>query len=289
MFHLSKVVVCCSAALAIATIAGCSSAAYAQTTLTMSSWVPPSHLLNKDVLAVWAQNVEKATDGRVKFRMLAKHPAAAPGTFDAVKDGLVDVSYVAAAYTPARHVVTLLAELPGAGLTTEVNAVAYSRIYWKYLQSADEYKGVKLLSVFTIGPGQMFNTKRAINKVEDLAGLKVRSGGGISEQMAHALGASAFVKPAPESYELLKLGSGGWDVPATGVDQLLQARHDREVRHAVSGRLLRLSLRLLHERGQVESFCPSRIRTRSRRSPAKRWRAWWVKFGTLPIARRWRT
>jgi TRAP-type C4-dicarboxylate transport system substrate-binding protein len=52
----------------------------------------------------------------------------------------------------------------------------------------------------------MFNTKRPITKVEDLSGMKIRSGGGISEQMARALGASAFVKPAPESYELLSSG-----------------------------------------------------------------------------------
>jgi TRAP-type C4-dicarboxylate transport system substrate-binding protein len=36
--------------------------------------------------------------------------------------------------------------------------------------------------------------------------MKIRSGGGISEEMARALGASAFVKPAPESYELLSSG-----------------------------------------------------------------------------------
>ena len=52
----------------------------------------------------------------------------------------------------------------------------------------------------------MFNTKRPINKVEDLAGMKIRTGGGIAEEMARALGASAFVKPAPESYELLSSG-----------------------------------------------------------------------------------
>ena len=84
--------------------------------------------------------------------------------------------------------------------------MAYSRIHWKYLQQVGEYKGVKLLGVFTHGPGQMFNTKRPINKVEDLAGMKIRTGGGIAEEMARALGASAFVKPAPESYELLSSG-----------------------------------------------------------------------------------
>ena len=193
-------------AVSLVATAGWSLAAAAQTTMTMSSWVPPSHSLTKDVLAVWAQNVEKATNGRVKFQMLPKHPSAPPGTFDAVRDGLVDVSYVTASYTPARHILPLLPELPGGGATAEINSIAFSRIHWKHLHAVGEYKGVKLLGVFTHGPGQMFNTKRPINKVEDLAGMKIRSGGGISEQMARALGASAFVKPAPESYELLSSG-----------------------------------------------------------------------------------
>jgi TRAP-type transport system periplasmic protein len=193
-------------AAGLAVLVSWGSAAQAQTTMTMSSWVPPSHSLTKDVLAVWAQNVEKASNGRVKLQMLPKHPSAPPGTFDAVKDGLVDVSYVTASYTPARHILPLLPELPGGGTTAEINSVAFSRIHWKHLHAIGEYKGVKLLGVFTHGPGQMFNTKRPINKVEDLAGMKIRSGGGISEQMARALGASAFVKPAPESYELLSSG-----------------------------------------------------------------------------------
>jgi TRAP-type C4-dicarboxylate transport system substrate-binding protein len=116
--------------------------ASAQTVLTMSSWVPPTHHLTRDVLGGWAANVEKATNGRVKFQMLPKHPSAPPGTFDAVRDGLVDVSFVTASYTPARHPLPLLAELPGAGATGEINSVAYSRIHWKYLQAANEYKGV---------------------------------------------------------------------------------------------------------------------------------------------------
>lgn len=190
-----------------ATVSLLSGAAIAQTTtLTMSSWVPPSHGLTKEMLPQWAEQVEKASKGRIKLQMLAKHPSAAPGTFDAVKDGLVDVSFVTASYTPARHVLPLMAELPGGGPTAVINSVAFSRIHYKYFQQAGEYKGVKLLGVFTHGPGQMFNSKRAITKVEDLAGMKIRTGGGIAEEMARALGASAFVKPAPESYELLSTG-----------------------------------------------------------------------------------
>lgn len=179
--------------------------AAAQTVLTTSSWVPPSHLLTR-MLAAWGQEVEKVTNGRVKVQMLPKAPAAAPGTFDAVRDGLVDIGYVTASYTPARHTLPKLAELPGGGSDAVINSVAYNRIHWKYLHKAGEYKGVKLLGVFTHGPGQMFNTKRPIEKVEDLKGMKIRTGGGIAEEMARALGASGLVKPAPESYEILSSG-----------------------------------------------------------------------------------
>src|SRR5881396_4013288 len=179
--------------------------ALAQTTLTMSSWVSPQHHITAVVLQGWANEVEKVTNGRVKFQMLPKHPSAPPGTFDAVREGLVDLSYVTASYTPARHIVPMLAELPGAGETSLINSVAYSRIYWKHLHKVGEYRGVKLLGVFTHGPGQMF-TKRPVRSIADVQGLKIRTGGGVAEAVAKALGASAFVKPAPESYELLSSG-----------------------------------------------------------------------------------
>jgi TRAP-type C4-dicarboxylate transport system substrate-binding protein len=178
--------------------------AQAQTKLTYSSWVPPTHHLTI-WQANWTKEVEKATGGRVKFNSLPKAPAAAPGTFDAVRDGLVDLSYVTASYTPSRHILPLMAELPGAGETAEINSIAYSRIHWKHFHKAGEYKGVKLLAVFTHGPGQMF-TKKPVNGIADIQGLKIRTGGGVAEAVANALGASAFVKPAPESYELLKSG-----------------------------------------------------------------------------------
>ncbi len=202
----------------------------AQTTLTMSSWVGPTHPLTRDVLGGWAAAVEKATNGRVKMQMLPKAPMAAAGTFDGVRDGLVDVSYVTASYTPARHPLPLLAELPGSGGSAEVNSVAYNRIHWKYLQQANEYKGVKLLGVFTHGPGQMFSVKKPVTSVADLAGMKVRSGGGISEASAKALGASPLVKPAPESYELLS--SGVADATFFPSESIRSFNLDKVVKHA---------------------------------------------------------
>jgi len=217
--------------LALAGVVGAAFAtpAAAQTTLTFSSWVPPTHHLT--IWQVnWAADVEKATGGRVKFQSLPKHPSAPPGTFDAVRDGLMDLSYVTASYTPARHALPAIAELPGAGSTAEINSVAFSRIHWKYFHKAGEYNGVKLLAVFTHGPGQMFNTKRAINSLADLKGMKIRTGGGIAEKFGNLLGASAFVKPAPESYELLS--SGVADGVFFPLESIVSFKLDKVLKHA---------------------------------------------------------
>jgi len=216
---------------ALAAVAGSAFAmpAQAQTTLTFSTWVPQSHHLSV-WQANWAAEVEKATGGRVKFNYLPKHPSAPPGTFDAVRDGLMDMSYVTASYTPARHVLPLMAELPGAGATAEINAVAFSRIHWKHFHKVGEYNGVKLLAVFTHGPGHMFNTKRAINSLADLKGMKIRTGGGIAEKFGNILGASAFVKPAPESFEILN--SGVADGVFFPLESVISFKLDRVLKHA---------------------------------------------------------
>lgn len=201
MFKLSRLAL---AAAAGATLVAPAAPALAQTTLTFSTWVPPTHHLSV-WQRNWAADLEKATGGRIKVQELPKAPAAAPGTFDAVRDGLMDFSYVTASYTPARHILPLMAELPGAGATAEINSVAYSRIHWKHFHKIGEYRGVKLMSVWTHGPGQIF-TKKPFKTMAEFKGLKIRTGGGIAEAVANALGASAFVKPAPESYELLNSG-----------------------------------------------------------------------------------
>jgi len=97
-------------------------------------------------------------------------------------------------------------EFPFMGDTSEAMSVAYQRIYDKMLAKHDEHKGLHVLSVFTHGPGQIYNTKRAITSLKELEGLKIRVGGGIVNEVAKALGTVPMLKPAPESYELLSQG-----------------------------------------------------------------------------------
>ena len=192
-------------ALAVAAVLAAGAAA-AQVTLNASSWVPPGHPITANMLVPLCADFEKATSGRVKCNVLPKAPVGPFQTVDGVKDGLMDLSFITHGYTPGRFALTDAPEFPFMGDTSTVTSVAYQRIYEKMLAKANEHRELVLLSVFTHGPGQMFNTKRAINSLKDLDGLKIRVGGGLVNDITSRLGAVPMLKPAPESYELLSSG-----------------------------------------------------------------------------------
>jgi TRAP-type C4-dicarboxylate transport system substrate-binding protein len=180
--------------------------AHAQLVLNVNTWVPPSHHMVSEVMMRFCKDAEAATQGRVKCNLLPKAVAAPPQTFDAVRDGLADISFIVPGYTPGRFVLTDAIEFPFQGETSEATSVAYQRVHDRMLAKLDEHKGVRVLGVWTHGPGQIFNTKRAVSSLKDLDGMKIRVGGGLVNDVAKALGTVPMLKPAPESYELLAQG-----------------------------------------------------------------------------------
>jgi TRAP-type C4-dicarboxylate transport system substrate-binding protein len=193
--------------------------AQAQTTMTASSWVPPGQPLTASILVPWTKEVEAATQGRVKFNVLPKAPVAAPQTFDAVKDGVVDVSFTVQGYTPGRFVLTKMAEFGFLGDSAVDTSVAYERIYKKHLAKYEEHKGVKVIAVFTHGPGEMYSIGKPIVSLADLQGMKIRVGGGIVNDYTKALGASPLLKPANEAYQMLQSGvADGIFFPAESIE-----------------------------------------------------------------------
>jgi TRAP-type C4-dicarboxylate transport system substrate-binding protein len=182
-----------------------STGAWAQTVLTVSSWLPPNHTLST-VQKNWCDQLEKETKGGVKCNILPKSVVAAPGTFDAVRDGLADVSYTVDGYTPGRFINTQVAEFPFLGDSATATSVAYQRIYSKYFAPLGEHRGVKVLAVFTHGPGIIFNSKKPVATAADAATLKFRIGGGNINELSKAMNWNTTLKAAPESFELLSTG-----------------------------------------------------------------------------------
>ncbi|MBK6008319.1 TRAP transporter substrate-binding protein [Ramlibacter ginsenosidimutans] len=206
-------------------------AAHAQTVLTVSSWVPPTHALSV-AQKEWCDLVEKNAAGKVRCNVLPRAVANPPGTYDAVKNGLADVSFTVHGYTPGRFVLTQMAEFPFLGDQSEPISVAFNRVAMKHPQFLQEHQGVHVLAFFTHGPGIVFNTKRPVTKLEDLQGLKWRVGGGMVNEIAKALGMNVTLKPAPDSYELLSGGvMDGTLFPAESIESF---KIDKLIKYATT-------------------------------------------------------
>jgi TRAP-type transport system periplasmic protein len=192
-----------AAALSTTVLAG--GFASAQTVFTASSWLPPTHTTSMAQKS-WCDLLEKESAGRMKCNILPKGVVAPPGTFDAVRDGLADISFTVDGYTPGRFINTQVAEFPFLGDSATATSVAYQRIYSKYFAPLGEHRGVKVLGVFTHGPGIIFNSKKPVLSAADAASLKFRIGGGNINELSKAMGWNTTLKPAPESFELMSTG-----------------------------------------------------------------------------------
>jgi len=180
--------------------------AASQTVLRYSNWLPAGHPLRAQVMDPWAEDVAKATQGRVKVEVSPKVIGTVPGQFDAVTDGLADVALFVPSYTAGRFELTELMELPFLAEKAAVRSPATWRFFAEHMAKYDEYKGVVVLSAFT-GPALHISTsKKSLRAVEDLQGVKLRSPSPTSSQAITLLGGTAVLKPATEIYEMV---SGG--------------------------------------------------------------------------------
>jgi TRAP-type transport system periplasmic protein len=206
-------------------------AASAQTVLTASSWIFPTHALStaqKD----WCDQLDKNTKGKMKCNILPRGVTAGPGTYDAVKNGQADISFTVHGYTPGRFITTQMAEFPFLGNSSEAISVAFNKVASKYPAFAAEHPGVKVLAYFTHGPGIIFNTKRPITKAEDLNGLKFRVGGGMVNEVSKSLSMNVTLKPSNDAYELLSGGvMDGTLFPAESYEGF---KIDKIIKHATT-------------------------------------------------------
>lgn len=201
--------------------------ASADTVLRLSNWLPPTHLITTEILQPWARNVEKETEGRVKVQII---PALGKpeAHFDLVRKGVADVAMSVDAYTADRFKLPDAAKMPFLSEDATSSSVAYWRIHQKYFAKHGEFDGVKLLTLWTHGPGNLYTSTRAVKSLDDARGLKIRTTGGIGQQVAVALGLSPVFAPASQAYELLSNGVvdgvlfNAQSIPAFKIEKILK-------------------------------------------------------------------
>jgi len=143
-------------------------------TFRYSQWIPVGHFSQRKVMHPYFKDIEKATQGRVKIQPTAKGLGAPPRQYQLAVDGIADVAWGPHGYTPGVHPLSEMSELPFVTRSTAANSVAYWKVFEKHLKPAGMHKAVHTLMVHVHPAGHLYNNKRAIAKMADFKGLKIR-------------------------------------------------------------------------------------------------------------------
>ncbi len=176
------------------------SADAAEITLRIHHFLSPESAPQKLLMEPWAARVEKESGGRIAVEIFPemKLGGKAGELVDQVADGVVDIVWTAAAYTPGRFPRAEVFTLP---LVHRGDAAATNRAIHGLMSDtlAADFAGVHALLVH-VHPGHAFHTTyRPIRTLDDFAGLTLRAPGrGVGRWTVEALGATPTKKRHPK-------------------------------------------------------------------------------------------
>ncbi len=155
---------------------------------------------------VWAKEVEKRTEGRVKITVYWKE-ALGKGVdhYDMVRRGVCDVAWGIPGWTPGRFPMTEVMELPFLFTSSIGGSRAAWEMYEKYLKP--EYSGVRVLGMFVSDLNHLWSAKKPIHTLEDLKGTKVRVSGLVPTRTIGLLGGAPVFLAWPDVYEAFQRGT----------------------------------------------------------------------------------
>lgn len=170
--------------------------------LTYATFFPPTHI-QAQLAVEWGNEIEKRTNGKVKFSHFAGGALLkGPQIWDGVIKGIADVGMSVLAYTrgrfPSSEAIDLPMGYPNAVAATKIFNDFYNKYKFK------EFGEVEVMYLFAHGPG-ILHSKKPVNNLEDLKGLKIRSTG-TSAAVTKALGAVPVSMPQGATYEALQKG-----------------------------------------------------------------------------------
>ncbi|MCF8061618.1 MAG: TRAP transporter substrate-binding protein [Deltaproteobacteria bacterium] len=171
--------------------------------LTYSNFFPPTHVQSQ-LAEAWCKEVESRTDGRVKVEYYPGQTLTkAAQVYDGVVTGMSDIGFSVLAYTRGRFPVMSAVDLPLGYQSGRAGTKVVNAVYEKF--QPKELMDTEVMYLHAHGPGLVHTKDKAVRKLEDIKGMKLR-GHGTSALVLEALGAVPVPSPMPETYQNIQKG-----------------------------------------------------------------------------------
>lgn len=181
--------------------------AFAQeVTLRMHQFLPAQANVPKNVLVPWAERVMEASDGRIEIQHFPSMQLGGtpPQLIDQAIDGVADIIWTVAGYTPGRFPRAEVFELP----FLMSDAGDMSAAYWALAEEEmmeQDFADFKVLGVWVHGPG-VIHSSDPVTAPADLNGMKLRAPTRVTTKLLSNLGATTVGMPVPAIPESLSKG-----------------------------------------------------------------------------------
>lgn len=174
--------------------------------LTVASFVPPQHHTNSVMFKWFGEELAKRSGGSLTMKL---YPAGQLGAgpvqqYKRAVEGVADITFGVAAYTPAIFPKTMLAIPPGKANSSAEATQRMLAVFDEHL--ADEFKDVKVIGL-TTAAGIGIAATRDMSTLEGMAGAKVVPYAALTSPIIEAMGATPVQMPVTEMYTGLSTGT----------------------------------------------------------------------------------
>ncbi len=174
-----------------------------EVTLRVHHFLPPGAPVPANFITPWAEKVEAESDGRIAVEVNAAMSLGGtpPTLIDQARDGVVDIVWTLAGYTPGRFPKAEVFDLPFIAAGAEPTSRAAWRFYEQHL--TDELADIHPIALHVHGPGVFHMRAPAVEQLGDLDGRSVRGPTRMITRLLETLGATPVGMPVPQVPEAL--------------------------------------------------------------------------------------
>lgn len=174
--------------------------------LRISTFVPPVHVIAREVITPWIADVEKETGGEIKPKLYPSMQlgGSPPGLYRQAAEGVVDLVFTLPGYTSPAFPRTQMVELPGLSKDGE----AATNLLWDLIDPylLPEYQGVKIVALWAAEDAGLMTRSKPIRSLDDVKGMRLRSPSAAQARQIEVMGGTPVAMPITDVYPSLERG-----------------------------------------------------------------------------------